>query len=365
MSKIKIQYPYNSQVASMDGQVHEINPKRMVRMDINGINYYFLEYFDYNLGHNMITILTEYLGILYKIPLTAYNLDELKSIIKEYGKEEIDPSTILREDRGIRLTQTLSTLDLLSIVFKEGKLVIDYPLFVAYNPDNPMQIANRVFRSCCRFMNKETANYIFDKEKNCVALENRIRKEIKRNIDIAQTGEPFVSDIEVELPSNTSVMVAREDGGQVNVDYLPGIHVRKVFLVPCADKNKENGTRLCDRISILADIKKYNRYDQSHKVFKDAYDGELPLTFSGLPKAYSKSGIATIKVKGTEEQNSVEDTKKWYHESLDRYIGLIKGYDHDGKMLRNYKERLRMEVFNRLLKQGLTRESIEELYKTW
>jgi len=365
MSKIKMQYPYNSQVASMDGLVHDIRPTKMIRMDINGINYYFLEYFDYNLGHDMIAILTEYLGNLYNIPLTAYNLEELKSIINKYGQQEIDPLLILKEDRIIYLASTMSTLDLLATTIRDGKIVVDYPLFVVYNPANPMQLANRVFRSCCRFINGKTTDYIFDKEKNCVRLENKIRKEIKQNFFKAQSGEVFDVDIEVEIPVNTSVVVGREDGGQVNVDYIPGIHVRKVFLVPCVEKEKENGTRLCDRVSVLANFQKYHRYDQSHEAFRDAYEGELPLTFSGLPKDYSKSGIATIKVKNDLDVDPIEETKNWYLDSIEEYSKMTKAYDRDGRFLSSYKEKVKEEVFNRLLKNGLTKEKIDDLIKSW
>lgn len=67
---INMKYPASEKNSYLDGKVHKIEPKELLRL--NDSNYYMLRGFDNSYNVKMYTILRDVDGIFYKVPLDDY-----------------------------------------------------------------------------------------------------------------------------------------------------------------------------------------------------------------------------------------------------------------------------------------------------
>jgi hypothetical protein len=288
---VTIQYPYVPTSEGIDGNIHQTVPLNVVRCSVNGFDLYYMEYYDISLGQRMITFLIRIDGALYKVPLTAYNVEEIERFVRTYGVSLVDPVSLFAgagiptDKPTVGLAMTMSLEELCSIGKKDNQTVIEYPYYIPYNPENSMSISDRVFRSSCRIHQGNDVDFIFDKERNGNLMENAIREAIRKNIDKTERGESFFIDVSVEIPSGETATIPTKDGRMVVAVYIPGIHKRRIFMTPCDKKEMDKPTRLCERLSIKTN-KEYAEYDEEHEVFEGGYKGVLPVTFLGLPKDY-------------------------------------------------------------------------------
>ena len=289
---VTIQYPYSPLNDGIDGTVHQITPIRLIRLNVHGLDLYFMEYYDHNLGHEMITFLIRMNGMLYKVPLLSYNMDEIREFLERYSVSEVAPSALFAgaaiptNKPAIGLAAPMSLRDLLQIQVKKGKTIIEYPYYIPYNAENPMSISDRVFRSSCRVYHDGIEDFMFDKERNGNQIEAAIRAAISANMDRIKRGESFFVDIEVEIAPGTTCAMPTKDGRVALAEYIPGIHRRKIFLTPNTKKEYEKPTKQCERIGIRTFDEDYGGYEDNPVVFRDGYKGILPISFLGLPKEY-------------------------------------------------------------------------------
>ncbi len=291
---VTIQYPYSSLNEGIDGTVHQVTPIRIVRCNVHGFDLYFMVYYDHNLGHEMITFLIRIDGALYKVPLTTYNLEEIRAFVEAFRIAEVDPSSLFAgagiptDKPAIGLTLPMSLRDLTNIKLDpaKGKNVIDYPYYIPYNMDNPMNISDRVFRSSCHVYHENIEDFLFDKEKTGGPIEQAIREGIRNNLDKVKRGEAFSFDIEVEIPAGTTVTFPTKDGRLVAAVYVPGIHKHTVHMAPCLKPKMDKPTRLCERLSIRTLDDDYGTFEDDPVVFREGYAGKLPVTFLGMPRDY-------------------------------------------------------------------------------
>lgn len=71
---VRMKYPYNQNNPFFDGQFHDIEPIRLIRINGNR-DIYIMDYRDNTLGINMNTVLERRNGSFYKIPLKEYNAE--------------------------------------------------------------------------------------------------------------------------------------------------------------------------------------------------------------------------------------------------------------------------------------------------
>lgn len=384
-NNITIQYPYIPGNDSINGNIHDVTPVKIIRLNINGLEYFFMEYYDHKLGHEMFAILNNSNEKLKMVPLTLYSVPEMKELITKYGVEEVNVNSLnkyLGDKPSIGLAMTMSLRDIINTKLKDGKAYIDYPLYIPYNPENPMNISDRIFRSSCRTILDGEQEYIFDNEQHGNIIEKAIREKIRDNIDKVTACESFTVEINVDIPAGTRVEVPTKDGRIVLAEYIPGIHHAEVLLTPCLDKSMDKPTRLCDRVGIKASNEEYHGYEDNAMAFKDAYDGYLPIAFYGLPftngmvlhNAIEKKSQRDIKivtedpipkkvepVSGLKEMMSskaVSMLREYYVSSMLDIYELYDGVAIDDNYIVSYKENLRIYLSVQLIKLGFSKEEV-------
>ena len=395
---VTVQYPYNSSSEAIDGKIHEVTPLKLVRMNVNGLEYFFMEYFDHSLGHEMFTILYNIDGVLHKVPLTLYSIDEIKTFIGKYGVEAVDPRLVFGDRLAVRPTIPLAVgmglRDIGASKLEDGKPQIDYPYYIPYNPENPMSISDRIFRSSCRMIGDPKTDFIFEKEKNGNGMETAIREQIRANMDKIERGETFFIEVTVEIPKGTTVEVPTKDERMVKATYIPGVHHHKILLTPCLDKQMDKMTRLCDRLGIQTDTATYSKYDDNARVFQGGYESKLPTTFYGLPdtkeavlhetETKKKEEVKTAPVvppvvppkkdepvvppKKDEPVDSREELlslpaisylTNLYLNNLQRVMSLNDGVAINDQYVASYRDRLRLLLVKELSKLGIAKEDMD------
>ena len=381
---ITMQYPYIPGNDSIDGTIHDIAPLKIVRLNINGLEYFFMEYFDHTLGHEMFTFLYNVNGKMYKIPLTLYSIEEIREIIGKYGVREVAPSELFGRNTRITLTETLNLRDIINSKAKKGKPYLDYPYFIPYNPENPMSISDRVFRSSCRTIEGVTQEYIFDKEKNGSLVENAIRAEIRKNIKKIEKCESFFISVTVEVPKDTFVEVPTKDGRMVRLEYIPGTHHHRILLTPCLDLSMDKPTRLCDSLGVMTKVDDYHGYEDNDKVFKAGYNCDLSVAFYGIPFTKGMMLHSAITNEPAKKEKVTEVIKEEVPEKIhyvnlameliknpvvfgmrERYLltieelyNLYDGVAIDDDYINSYKNNMRISIAERLIRLGYNRDEV-------
>ena len=379
---VTIQYPYSPINEGIDGAVHQITPIRLIRLNIHGLDMYFMEYFDHNLGHQMITFLIRMNGMLYKVPLLSYNMDEIREFLERYSVSEVPTSALFAgagiptDKPTIGLAVPMNLRDIVGMANRRGqKPVIEYPYYIPYNPENPMSISDRVFRSSCRIYQNGIEDFVFDKERNGNQIETAIRNEIQRNMDKIKRGESFFIDISVEIAPGTTVAMPTKDGRMVLAEYIPGIHKRRIFMTPNTKEKYEKPTKQCERLSIRTFDEDYGGYEDNPIVFRDGYQGKLPITFEGLPREYR--GPKTFYVPQehvdrkpieTEEPDyltvpAIAELRNMYVEALNRMFDMIDGVALDESYIASYKETLGVMIAGTLREMGYSQDEIRRIIR--
>lgn len=376
---VTIQYPYNPTSEGIDGNVHQITPTRVVRCSVNGLDLYYMEYFDHNLGHDMITFLIRVNGALYKVPLTSYNFDEIRTFIERYGVSIVDPTSLFAgagiptDKPAIGLAMTMSLRDIINtrIDTDSKKPIIDFPLYIPYNLENPMSISNRVFRGGCHIYHDNIEDFVFDKERNGNIIENAIRNGIRANMDRIKNGESFSFDIEVNIPEGTTVALPTKDGRMVLAVYIPGIHRHTVHMNPNMIPQLERPTRLCERLSIRTLDDDYGTFEDDPIVFREGYEGKLPISFLGLPREYTDRTTFYA----TETPTNSENTRDYFSDvrvakfrdlfinSMNSIYDLIDGITITNAYAEQYRSGLVGTIREELFALGLSNEDIKVIIR--
>ena len=366
---VTIQYPYVPTSDGIDGNIHQVVPLNIVRCSVNSFDLYYMEYYDISLSQRMITFMIRIDGALYKVPLTAYNVKEIEEFVRTYGVSLVDPVSLfagagIPTDRPtVGLAMTMSLDELCTIDMKDNQTVIEYPYYIPYNPENPMNISDRVFRSSCRIYQGDDVDFVFDKERNGNLIENAIREAIRNNLDKIERGESFFIDIEVSIPSGETANIPTKDGRMVKAVYIPGVHKRRIFMTPCDKKEMDRPTRLCERLSIKTN-KTYAEYDEEHEAFEGGYKGVLPVTFLGLPNDYKdrKTFYATesrqnpvVKDVDYFSSETVLDLKDLYFMAMDGIRGLAGGLLTGLDYQETYESNIADSIILSLIEDGYTK----------
>ena len=379
---VTIQYPYSPINEGIDGAVHQITPIRLIRLNIHGLDMYFMEYYDHNLGHEMITFLIRMNGMLYKVPLVSYNMDEIREFLERYGVSEVPAyslfagAAIPTNKPTIGLAVPMNLRDIINIANAKGeKPVIEYPYYIPYNPENPMSISDRVFRSSCRIYQNGIEDFMFDKERNGNQIEAAIRAEISRNMDRIKNGESFFIEIEVEIAPGTTVAMPTKDGRMVLAEYIPGIHKRRIFMTPNTKEKYEKPTKQCERLGIRTFDEDYGGYEDNPIVFRDGYQGKLPITFFGLPREYKGPTTFYVPQEHVDRKPIFEEEEDYFSvpaivELRDLYISSLNGIldMSDGVALgddyiNSYKETLGVIIAKRLTTLHYSHDEIRKIIK--
>lgn len=109
--KTKMQYPFDGSGHNrlFDGKEHEILPRELKPLKLNGIDFEVMRYYDITMGVDAITLLTKIGDALVKVPLDDY------SILMDYLNEN---NVLTNEDSdfylpNIKLGQTMNTEELI------------------------------------------------------------------------------------------------------------------------------------------------------------------------------------------------------------------------------------------------------------
>ncbi len=375
---VTIQYPYSQGNDHIDGNVHQISPLNVVRCSVNGFDIYYMEYYDLSLGHRMLTFLIRIGEGLYKLPLTSYNDEEMRKFIEKYGVSLVDPvslfagSGIPTDKPTIGLSMAMSLEDIINIKTKtENGIktpIIEYPYYIPYNPDNPMSISDRVFRSCYRVYDENNVDYVFGKEKNGYVIDNAIREAIRANLDKIERGESFFLDIEVFIPAGTTVALPTKEGRMVLAMYVPGIHKHRIFMTPCDKKELDRPTRLCDGLSVRGMSDSDFAVTDNHEAFEGGYKGRLPIRFTGLPKEYTDRttfyNLPEERVVQPVEEDyfanpEINLLRDFYFLSMEKILGLNGSMMFESGYAEEYDTNMTNSMIESMLKMGIPKKKAE------
>ena len=103
---VKMQYPFDPDNSIYDGLEHEIIPKKIMKVGLNGKPYYVMSYHDLKVNGNLITLLTIAGDMLLKTPLDEEGYKLLLEYVDKHEDMWIDASNF-KIKRPIGLTSPL------------------------------------------------------------------------------------------------------------------------------------------------------------------------------------------------------------------------------------------------------------------
>lgn len=297
--RTRMQYPFDlsGKNPAYDGEVHDIKPTSIRRINLLGRDYFIMEYFDYNTNGNMVTLLTRVGNTLVKVPLTDYVI--LLQYIETTNLPYEDMNRFLFPEK-IMLGETLDSHNLFAAKMAEQQppapaqpAPVDALEFTQYIPlmaGWEGSLRGSYYRSCGVLLD-EPQTYHFDKDYNF----DRKDAAVKSAIDSLprDDGSMKEKDIVVEVPEGTigHTYIFDNDGkGKVVQVYLiPGIHKYHLVFSQVATDNDYVASRMASSIDIKAPSSDYRDVHDYARAFNDGCNGILPTEY------FNHSGKSILK----------------------------------------------------------------------
>lgn len=285
-NKISMQYPLDASGNNelFDGQTHNIEPIAIRRIEINGREFFVLDYYDHSMGVLAITLLIRMGSLFVKVPLSDY--DALFTYLDTHEQELLQLSDVKLPDK-IPLAQTLQP----EYLFGNTNKPDDIYTFENYVPltsnGNGIARDGAYSLSYVRIESfSDDEQYVFSKEANYPLKDIGIQEGIS-NWQLNEDGIPTYS-FQVKVPPYTVGTVAEthNDGRTLlrQVYIIPGIHEYQITYGFCRTNEEYAASRRASSIVMEADYNDYKGLKDKKRAFFDGCKGTLPTDYYNADK---------------------------------------------------------------------------------
>ena len=274
-----------------DWTVHEVEIVEYVPIMLNGTCFYIVVYYDHFTRSNMITLITNYNDVWYKVPLN----DEGYNYLSSYIENNRDRALNVDDYELIENIGLAQPMDLMPPSNNDGKinkkprLVLRY--YVPINTNAVSNVRDTIFRSNgCRSQFDKDLEYNYRKDYNNPIIDYYLNEGFRHYYINNHNVKEY--DFTAEIPPNTygSRTIYLEDGTARTqlVLCIPGTYDCFAYYSDFINQSDYVSSRRSQNIEISADYDLYNDLHDIDKVWRDGGLDILDMDFDDPDRTNSR-----------------------------------------------------------------------------